>query len=115
MFGVARVWDEVPYAKKVATALLREGFDPKPLDEMHALGSFTERSRIFRFLAEKKLKPAEAALAIRLASYRYQATRRMAEAQGWPLKKGSPRVQSPHEDYFLELLDEAAEILRDVG
>jgi hypothetical protein len=103
----------VPYEREVATALLRDGFDPKTLDEMQTLGSFSQSSLIFRILAERKLEPVQAALAIRMASRRYLETRLVAEAEGWPLRSGTIRPQTPrNEAYFLELLDEAAESLR---
>ena len=104
----------VPYEREVATALLRDGFDPKTLDEMQTLGSFSQSSLIFRILAECKLEPVQAALAIRMASRRYLETRWVAEAEGWPLRSGTVRrPQTPrNEAYFLDLLDEAAESLR---
>jgi hypothetical protein len=113
MFAVVERWlGPLPYAQKVAKALFREGFDPTPLDEMKTLGSFTQGSRLFQILAQYKLRPVDAALALRLACRRYQETRFVAEANGWPLKPGRERAHPPHEAYFLELLDEAAESLR---
>lgn len=113
MFAVVQRWlGRRPYARKVAEALLHKGFDPKALDEMKTLGSFTQGSRIFDVLGRYRLRPSDAALAIRLASHRYQQTRLVVEAQGWPLKNGGERIHPPHEAYFLELLDEAAEALR---
>lgn len=106
-----------PYAREVATVLLKDGFDPQALDEMKTLGSFSQGSRIFRLLAEQKLSPADAAFAIRMACHLYQSTRQAAEAQGWPLRRPSPRLRRhpPHEAYFLELLAEAADTVRFTG
>jgi hypothetical protein len=106
--------EPTPYARQVAAELLREGFDPSALDEMKTLGSFTQGSRIFRILADQKLKPVDAAFALRMACNLYQRSRRVAEANGWPLR--DPRAQAPaqprHEAYFVELLLEAARVLK---
>jgi hypothetical protein len=102
------------YASRVAAVLLHQGFDPKALDEMEALGCFSQDSDIFRMLAQRDMNPAQAALAIRLATQRYQRTRLIAKADGWrnvrPVK--IPRDYPPHEAYFVNLLQEAAESAR---
>jgi hypothetical protein len=103
-----------PFARKVAAELLREGFDPHALDEMKTLGAFSQSSRIFQILGEHDLSAVDAAFAIQMACNLYQHTRKMAAARGWPLRRpgmhtaGRPR----HEAYFLELLLEAAFVLR---
>lgn len=116
MLGITRLLraPSAPYAREVATVLLRDGFDPAALAEMKTLGAFTQSSRIFRILAEHKLDPVDAAQAIRMASHLYQSTRVTAEAQGWPLRDGRAHAkdQPAHETYFLELLEEAVRVLR---
>lgn len=102
------------YARRVARELLRDGFDPRALDEMRVLGSFSQGSCIFAVLAELKLRPLDAALAVRNACHLYQTHKRMAEASGWPLKdaRSAPPGLPPHEAWFLELLLEAGRALR---
>ena len=101
-----------PYARRVATALLKEGFDPAVLDEMRTLASFQPDGLIFKVLADNRLPPRDAARAIMLADHLYRTTRHSAQAQGWPrcaeVKPDCPK----HEAYFLGLLKEAAEVLR---
>ena len=111
LFNRLRARCPEPYAREIAVTLFRDGFDPKVLDEMQALGSFSEQSQIFTFLQERKLKPREAAAAIRLATQRYYETRLVAEKQGWPLRVKIHKAEQypPHEAYFLQLLHEAAE------
>lgn len=118
MWGVARKTrrrDVAPYAREVASALLQENFDPKVLDEMPTLGSFSKSSRIFQILADRELRPQQAAFAIQLAAFRYQDTRWFAEAEGWPVTNGHAVLKNeypPNEAYFLELLDEAVDASR---
>lgn len=119
MWGITRKaasQDLAPYARDVAAALLREGFDPKVLDEMQALGRFSPTGTLFRILADRQLRPQQAAFAIQRATFRYQDTRWFAEAAGWPLLQHGHAVPRqdypPHEAYFLQLLDEAVDASR---
>lgn len=100
-----------PYARRVARALFQDGFDPAALDQLQALGALNPDGSIFRCLAARRLKPADAALALRLASRRYCETRAQADAFDRPGTPGRP-AQSGREAYFMQLLDEATEVLR---
>lgn len=104
------------YARKVAAALFREGFDPKLLEDMQAIGAFSQDSLIFRVLRDSRLRPEDAARAVMLASHRYHQTRLVAKAQGWPAVTVVRMVRAEtewprHEAYFLGLLQEAASSL----
>ena len=118
MWGIARNstgQDLAPFVREVAGALLREGFDPKVLEEMPKLGAFAPTSRIFRILADRRRRPQQAAFAIQLATFRYQDTRWFAEAEGWPVTNGHAVLKQeypPNEAYFLQLLDEAVDASR---
>lgn len=111
--GIARLLARrpVPYARRVAAALFQDGLDPVVIDELRALDALNPHGSIFRTLAARRLKPADAALALRLASLRYCETRVQAEAFRSPVKS-ERRAQAGPEAYFLQLLDEATEVLR---
>ena len=98
------------YIRDVATILLREGFDPVDLEELKTDKALDESSRVFRLLMEQKLRPEDAAHAIRLSTHLYRTTCAMAEVRGWPLKDEQSVHQCVprHAAYFLELLREAA-------
>lgn len=100
-----------PYEKQVATALIHERFDPLLLDELRALGALVPGSEAFRILASRHLKPAEAALAIQLASHRYADTKQYTEWLDRRAKLHAPTTTQP-KAYFLKLLEEVSEVLR---
>jgi hypothetical protein len=103
------------YVAKVATALLREGFDAADLDELDSAATFERTGRMLQVLREKQLPAEDAAHAIRLAAGLYHKTKHIAEKSGWPLKAevGAEGGDVPrNEAYFLELLQEAAAALR---
>lgn len=87
------------------------GFDPGMLEQFQALGALRPDGSIFRVLADRHLKPVDAALAIQLASRRYLQTRAYVEALGARAAARRPLFPA-HEAYFLELLEEASEALR---
>lgn len=100
-----------PYARRVAAELAHAGFNPNVLDEFRALGALNPEGSIFRILADRRLKPADAALAIRLASHRYLEACASIEALG---DRGAAkrRPKGGPEAHFLKLLEEATEALR---
>ena len=111
--GIARLMSRrpVPYARRVAAALFQDGLDPVVIDELQALDALNPHGTIFRTLAARRLRPADAALALRLASLRYCETRVQAQAFRSPMTPGR-RTPSGPQAYFLQLLDEATEVLR---
>jgi len=100
-----------PYERQVATALIHEKVDPLMLDELRALGALVPGSEAFQILAARNLKPAEAALAIQLATHRYADTRQYTEWLGRRATLHAPTSTQP-KAYFLKLLEEASEVLR---
>jgi len=100
-----------PYEKQVATALVHERFDPILLDELRALGALVPGSEAFQILAARKLEPAEAALAIQLASSRYIDNKQYTEWLDRRATLHAPTSTQP-KAYFLKLLEEASEVLR---
>lgn len=114
MFGGVRrllARNAEPYEKQVATVLIRERFDPLLLDELRALGALMPGGEAFRILAQRNLKPAEAALAIQLASHRYADTKQYTQWLERRAKLHAPTTTQP-KAYFLKLLEEASEALR---
>jgi hypothetical protein len=100
-----------PYEKQIATALMREKFDPLMLDELRVLGALVPGSEAFRIMAARNLKPDDAALAIQLASHRYADVKQYTEWLGRRATLHAPTSTQP-QAYFLKLLEEVCEVLR---